>query len=386
MEQRNQRLEKQLDANHQVSKKMETQLTERIGELEAELFNESREDSLGELEEECRKLHEVIDALRAENDELETRIGATNNNDELEQQLAAAKTHLTELELSSRQEVDAAKSTQQSDQAALAQLKSELDAALAQVVAVSDESSSRIVELEKSLIEQKAENLELLDQLKSHHESTPLPVSAPAQSLDQAEPNKRIAELEKLLAEQAADLAATRDEMRSNGDLEKAESQNKKLKQLALKTKKESDALKKKMEKVEEERKKTETKLKEINSKASNATSSFQAEYDRLQDELEQSQSDMKTLSDTNDTLKSTVCELSNVKEEKEMAKSELGFITEKLSTISSRLDNAMAREVQLESEVVQEKRARLDERSLGIGILSKSRLKEFHFNGTFFS
>ena len=68
-----------------------------------------------------------------------------------------------------------------------------------------------------------------------------------------------------------------------------------------------------------------------------------------------------------NEELKSTVSDLSNVKEEKEMAKSELGFITEKLSTISSRLDNAMAREVQLESEVAQEKRARLDERSLGI-------------------
>ena len=44
------------------------------------------------------------------------------------------------------------------------------------------------------------------------------------------------------------------------------------------------------------------------------------------------------------------------------MAKKELSFITEKLSTIQARLDNAMAREVQLESEMVQEKRARLDE------------------------
>ena len=65
--------------------------------------------------------------------------------------------------------------------------------------------------------------------------------------------------------------------------MEKSEVQNKKLKQLALKTKKEIDSLKKKLEKSDEEKKKIETKLKEINSKASNATSSFQAEYDRLQ-------------------------------------------------------------------------------------------------------
>ena len=46
------------------------------------------------------------------------------------------------------------------------------------------------------------------------------------------------------------------------------------------------------------------------------------------------------------------------------MAKKELSFTTEKLSTVQARLDNAMAREVQLESEMVQEKRARLDERT----------------------
>ena len=52
-------------------------------------------------------------------------------------------------------------------------------------------------------------------------------------------------------------------------------------------------------------------------------------------------------------------------------------LITEKLSTIKARLDNAMARKVQLESEMVQEKRARLDEcrglRAQSIGVMSSN-------------
>merc|ERR1711920_419539 len=102
MEQRNQQLEEQLQVNHETSKKEQTQLQERIGELEAELFNENREDSLGELEEECQKLHEVIDGLRAENGELETRIGAASNNEQLQQQLEQAQQDLAELEWSSK--------------------------------------------------------------------------------------------------------------------------------------------------------------------------------------------------------------------------------------------------------------------------------------------
>ena len=52
-------------------------------------------------------------------------------------------------------------------------------------------------------------------------------------------------------------------------------------------------------------------------------------------------------------------------------------LITEKLSTIKARLDNAMARKVQLESELVQEKRARLDEcrvlRAQSTGVMSSN-------------
>ena len=56
------------------SQKVIDSLNERIAELEAELFNENREDSLGELEEECQKLHDLIDQLNQEKQELQDKL------------------------------------------------------------------------------------------------------------------------------------------------------------------------------------------------------------------------------------------------------------------------------------------------------------------------
>ena len=48
-----------------------SELSDRVKELQQEVFNESREDSLGELEVECEKLHKIIEDLKAENERLQ---------------------------------------------------------------------------------------------------------------------------------------------------------------------------------------------------------------------------------------------------------------------------------------------------------------------------
>ena len=50
------------------------ELKERNSELEKELFNENREDSLGELEVECEKLHGIVENLKTENERLLTKM------------------------------------------------------------------------------------------------------------------------------------------------------------------------------------------------------------------------------------------------------------------------------------------------------------------------
>ena len=87
-----------------------------------------------------------------------------------------------------------------------------------------------------------------------------------------------------------------------------------------------------------------------------------------------------------NEKIREELGQLVNEKEEKIMAKKEIERylvlvityysheirLTEKVSEVQQRLDDSMAREVQIESEMIQEKRARLDEKNSATEKLTK--------------
>lgn len=114
-------------------------------------------------------------------------------------------------------------------------------------------------------------------------------------------------------------------------------------------------------------------KLKESSSKASSATSSFQAENDRLQDEVDRLEAQVQSLNN----------HLAEIQEEnsrnveaiyaKETISRELERLTQKLKEKEARLDEALEREVQLDAQIVQEKRARHEEKNILVERLTKA-------------
>ena len=177
-------------------------------------------------------------------------------------------------------------------------------------------SSSKEVELEGIISNQAAELVFFKDKIS---QLEALQASAPKSSVESSEvpPSADIEELKKKLSD--------------------AEGQNKKLKQLALKTKKEMDQTKKKLAASEDEKRKVQEQLKLASSKASSAMSSFQTEYDRLQDELDQTKDQRNNLQSETETLKEQLEELQNEKEEKLIAKKEIERLTEKLTDTQTR-------------------------------------------------
>ena len=68
-----------------------SELSDRVKELQQEVFNESREDSLGELEVECEKLHKIIEDLKAENERLREASRPTEGLKEMKKQFEEFK-------------------------------------------------------------------------------------------------------------------------------------------------------------------------------------------------------------------------------------------------------------------------------------------------------
>ena len=201
-----------------------------------------------------------------------------------------------------------------------------------------------------------SENTELEESIRNLEEQKK---SSASEDENRAGPSKEV-ELEGIISNQAAELVFFKDKIsqlealqasstsksgeKSSVDTEdlkkklsEAEGQNKKLKQLALKTKKEMDQTKKKLAASEEAKKKVEDQLKLASSKASSATSSFQTEYDRLQDELDQTKDERNNLQNEAETLKEKLDELQKAKEEKIIAKKEIERLTEKLTDTQTR-------------------------------------------------
>jgi len=192
--------------------------------------------------------------------------------------------------------------------------------------------------------------------------------------------SEKISDLEALLQRSAEELAFLKEKVVRLDELEKTEKKaielqetNKKLKQLALKNKKELEEMKKKFSAEKVSREEAIKKLKESSSKASSATSSFQAENDRLQDEVDRLEAQVQSLNNHLAEIQEENAKNVEAIHAKETISRELERLTLKLKEKEARLDECLEREVQLDAQLVQEKRARQEEKNILVEKFTKA-------------
>ena len=135
-----------------------SELSDRVKELQQEVFNESREDSLGELEVECEKLHKIIEDLKAENERLQETSRPSTECENVEE----LKKQIEEFKQKSSEDQKALKNLQESEKLA----KKNLEQAEAKIKTVTSELEA--LQNRQSAGEEAAEDK--LESLKTENE------------------------------------------------------------------------------------------------------------------------------------------------------------------------------------------------------------------------
>jgi len=316
----------------------------------------------------------------------EENIKAENKNSDFEAKIrdletsrAAERSHFDEKERVLLSEISELKSKVDSQQEMIESSQSSLDnenrdfeSKIRDLEATGAAERARFEEKELALSSEISELKSQLTTRECSHSSGDNKISE-----DQCE---KITDLESLLQRSAEELAFLKEKVVRLDELEKTEKKavelqetNKKLKQLALKNKKELEEMKKKLSAEKVSREEAIKKLKESSSKASSATSSFQAENDRLQDEVDRLEAQVQSLNNHLAEIQEENSRNVEAIHAKETISRELERLTQKLKEKEARLDEALEREVQLDAQIVQEKRARQEEKNILVERLTKA-------------